>query len=233
MKQQSVINEKLKIAGREIEVIIRHSVKAKHMQLQINNSGILNIVVPRGRRLSEAREFLNSKIKWLTGNIHLIDRRRETKYYIFGEAVTVEHSTDMFIKNHLIKYDINDKKLLIKSPLNSREETYPLFEQYLIKRANRYLTERARALAKSYQFFPSKIVIRNQKTRWGSCSSSGTISLNYNLVKFRPEVIDYLIIHELCHLRQMNHSSKFWKEVERYVPNFRELRQELKSAKFH
>ena len=72
-----------------------------------------------------------------------------------------------------------------------------------------------------------KIGIRGQYTRWGSCSSKGNLSFNYTLLQFREEVIDYVIIHELCHLKEMNHSKRFWKLVGKLCPDYKNLRKEL------
>ena len=72
------------------------------------------------------------------------------------------------------------------------------------------------------------ITIRNQRTRWGSCSSKGILNFRWLLMLTKPEVIDYVVVHELCHRKEMNHSSKFWAEVERILPNYRESRRWLK-----
>lgn len=74
-------------------------------------------------------------------------------------------------------------------------------------------------------FQPSKLTIRNQKTKWGSCSSRGTLSLNWRLIKCPTEIMDYIIIHELCHLRHLNHSRAFWDTVETYYPNVTSARK--------
>lgn len=74
-----------------------------------------------------------------------------------------------------------------------------------------------------------RITIRHQKTRWGSCSQAGNLNFNCMLIATTPEILDYVVVHELCHRKQMNHSPQFWAEVEKVIPNYRELREELKS----
>ena len=73
-----------------------------------------------------------------------------------------------------------------------------------------------------------RITIRRQRSRWGSCSGKGSLSFNCLLMLTPPEVLDYVVVHELCHRKQMNHSAAFWAEVERILPNYRESRQWLK-----
>ena len=88
------------------------------------------------------------------------------------------------------------------------------------KLASRELPARALELATQHGLVFSKVTVRNQRTRWGSCSVKGAISLNWRLVQTPESVRDYIILHELAHLRQMNHSTRFWREVARICPDY-------------
>jgi predicted metal-dependent hydrolase len=97
------------------------------------------------------------------------------------------------------------------------------------QRALVLVRERLPVLNNRYGFSYKRISIRNQKTRWGSCSKRGCLSFNYRIALLRPELADYLLVHELCHLKEMNHSIRFWTLVAKSLPNFRALRRELRA----
>lgn len=80
-----------------------------------------------------------------------------------------------------------------------------------------------------YNFKYNKITIRNQISRWGSCSKKGNLNFNYRIALLKPELADYIVVHELCHLGEFNHSKNFWDLVEKTLPDWRKLRSELKS----
>lgn len=96
---------------------------------------------------------------------------------------------------------------------------------YLIE-AEKLIPERIKIWAEKMQLYPSKITLRNQKSRWGSCSSRGSISINWRLMAAPLEILDYVLVHELSHLQYMNHSKKFWDLVEAHYPLY------LKSEKW-
>lgn len=105
----------------------------------------------------------------------------------------------------------------------SKEEIRQLASQALT-----VIPVRAEYYARKLEVTYGRITIRSQKTRWGSCSSKGNLNFNCLLMLTPPEVIDYVVVHELCHLREMNHSKRFWKEVEQILPDYRKQRQWLK-----
>jgi predicted metal-dependent hydrolase len=101
-------------------------------------------------------------------------------------------------------------------------------ERALRQQAARELPERLGALAAQHGFTVKAVSVRGQRTRWGSCSPSGRISLNWRLVQLPASVADYVLLHELAHLKHLNHSARFWREVERICPWHREARAWLR-----
>jgi hypothetical protein len=104
----------------------------------------------------------------------------------------------------------------------------PVLENRLQHLAKTELVIRAQQLAAAHHLEVKRVAVRNQKSRWGSCSFNGTISLNWRLIQLPADVRDYIIIHELMHLRELNHSPRFWAEVEKVCPNYRTAEEWLK-----
>lgn len=99
--------------------------------------------------------------------------------------------------------------------------------------ARKLVTERLEHWNKQYKFKYGRVSIRNQRSRWGSCSSKGNLNFNFRIVTLPPHLADYLIVHELCHLGQMNHSQKFWDLVGETLPNYIDLMQELRKIRMN
>ncbi len=103
-------------------------------------------------------------------------------------------------------------------------------KEYLAQKEKaRSLVERKVNLFNQFYNFPvQKIFIRNQKTRWGSCSSKGNLNFNYKMINLPDKLSEYIVVHELCHLKELNHSKKFWDLVNQTIPDYQERRKELK-----
>jgi len=112
-------------------------------------------------------------------------------------------------------------------PTNSRKD----LEKYRTQ-ASELATSRLEIFNTTYGFTYGKISIRNTKSRWGSCSKKGNLNFNYRIVFLPPHLADYLVVHELCHLGEFNHSQKFWNLVGQTIPDFKERRKELRRVKF-
>jgi predicted metal-dependent hydrolase len=101
-------------------------------------------------------------------------------------------------------------------------------ESHLWSLAAQELPPRVFEYAAMHQLPVRRVTVRNQRTRWGSCSRRGTVSLNWRLIQTPPQVQDYIVLHELCHLREMNHSERYWREVARVCPDFETAEHWLK-----
>ena len=128
----------------------------------------------------------------------------------FKSALEFVRVKKPWIKKHLAKIEGYEKE---KKAFND------IFLSIDRMEALKKIISRLHQLAKQYGFTYNRVSIRNQRTRWGSCSGKGNISLNIKLVALPPELFDYVILHELVHTRIHNHSRKFWKELDKYVEN--------------
>lgn len=99
------------------------------------------------------------------------------------------------------------------------------------EKARKIITQKTKEISEKLNLKFSKIRIGNQKSRWGSCSKSGTLSFNYKLIYLPENLIDYIIVHEVCHLKELNHSHRFWSLVDSSFPNRKEVRKQFKKYK--
>lgn len=119
-------------------------------------------------------------------------------------------------------------------PVPSPGENRPLSDfrrSYYMESARKIFKRKTAAYAQKMSVTYGRITIREQKTRWGSCSSKGNLNFNWKLVLLAPELLDYVVVHELAHRREMNHSKNFWKIVEAELPDYRERRRRLKECR--
>lgn len=195
------------------------------MRLQISRGSNLELVLPRGYELSDAEKFIKQKSGWISKHLRPKEKKDE-KFLLFGMEIKIVQAYELFTRQHKLSFEKNE--LRIVSPEGSRIDLSKLYNIWLRNFAKRYLPERTNDLADKYGFKINKVTVRNQKTRWGSCSVRGNLSFNFNLVQYKKEIIDYVILHELCHLKEMNHSKKFWLLVEKICPDYKILRKELK-----
>lgn len=126
---------------------------------------------------------------------------------------------ESWIQNHI---DRLKKEKTVPVDRLSDEDIYRLADQALT-----VIPPRVKYFAGKMGVRYGRITIRNQKTRWGSCSSRGNLNFNCLLMLTPPDVLDYVVVHELCHLKEMNHSPRFWAEVEKVLPDYREPKKWL------
>lgn len=213
----------IEVGSKELTYRYRFSKKAKYLQLRISRQQ-LELVIPHRISFAEGERFLTGKLDWVSSHAHLFHSVK--KHYLFGKEITLRLRPDLFLEKYRVSFQ--NEVLVFTVPQKNSYSAEELYEKYLRHVAKKYLIQRGSELSAKFGFSVKRFSVRGQKTRWGSCSRRGNISLNYNLLKFRKEVIDYVIVHELCHLRQLNHSRKFWNEVAQILPQYKSLKKELK-----
>ena len=147
--------------------------------------------------------------------------------WVFVEQFLTEKENwiiNKYRKQHQRIKELNTWK--IENGLSEQQEI-ALVKRYR-EAAKEYIPKRAAYYREQTGGTYERISIREQKTRWGSCSSRGTLSFNWRLMLAPPRVLDYVVVHELCHLKHMNHSKAFWNAVEEVIPDYRECRKWLR-----
>ena len=116
-------------------------------------------------------------------------------------------------------------KLIIRKRRTSVVE-YRKLKQF----ARGFVKEKIVQLNQFYNFSFNRISIKNHKSRWGSCSKKGNLNFNYKIIHLSVELAEYIVVHELCHLKELNHSSRFWDLVAKAIPDYKERRRKLKAV---
>ncbi len=219
--------DSLMIGGRAVPLAFVRNPRARRYVLRLRPDSSARVTIPRGGSLAEARRFTERHLSWLERELHRLAAEpacpREwtigTQIYFRGELTTISAGCNG--ESHLIRFG---DRFLAPGAANLR----PAIERHLWKLATAELPLRLVELAALHQLPVRRVSVRNQRSRWGSCSRTGTISLNWRLIQVPPSVRDYILLHELMHLRQMNHSARFWREVARVCPDYRTAESWLK-----
>jgi len=220
-----IIDDKIKIKDYLIPFKIRLNIRAKYLRMKFHSDGTLLITLPSVKLQNKVAEFIGSHSGWILEK-YLKFIQRKTFFTLFGKEIVIDRQYELFSSSHKINYA--NGRLRIISPQGSDISTYDIYSAWLKHFAKKHLVARTIELSKKFGFHPNRITVRGQSSRWGSCSRKGNISLNYNLLKFDKEMIDYVIIHELCHLKHLNHSIEFWKEVESILPLYKTIVRKFK-----
>lgn len=214
--------------------LVRHAA-AKYIRLRMQPSGELTVTIPRFAGVKQAERLVDESRE----DIRAWRQKLAANQSVFQHGDKVGQSHTVFftaIDTASVKISTRDLTLQVEYPKhlapNSstiQDALKPYVEKALQKEARAYLPRRLRYLADAHGFSYERVRFGTQKGRWGSCSSRGTISLNVGLMMLDHELIDYVLIHELCHTKQMNHSAQFWSLVESCLPDYKLRRKTLKS----
>lgn len=210
--------DRLQIGARTVPLlIVRHS-RARRYLLRLCPNGTARVTLPRGGTVDEARRFAERNHDWLERQFQKLEARPDrpddwqigSEILFRGETVRIQSDEPGQIRLGGETLGVADTGANLR----------PVIEKRLRLMAARELPGQVRILSGLHRLKVNRVTVRNQRSRWGSCSRAGNISLNWRLILLPDFVRDYIILHELAHLRQMNHSTRFWQEVERLCPGY-------------
>jgi len=211
---------------------VRISRRARRLSMRVFPGGRVEVVVPPGVGIPTIERFVARHRDWAERHSreyallapHGHSRRPESiELALPGRRWNVEYHAAGRASVH----DAGDGVLQVRTTGPSDRHVSAALLRWLAGVAAAELGPRLDALSAELAIDYAKLHLRRQRTRWGSCSAAGTISLNVCLLFQRPAVVRYLMVHELCHRRHMNHSDRYWRLVESYEPHWRALDAEL------
>lgn len=217
--------EMLLVNGREIPVAVVRSRRARRYVLRLRADGLARLTIPRSGSARGAWEFAQRQEAWLERQLqHFAARPVRPKEWQAG--------TEILFRGERVRIELTGNAVQLRDEIipltDAAGDLRPLIERHLRKLAAKELPARTFEFAALHQLSVRRVTVRAQRSRWGSCSFKNVISLNWRLIQTPPFVRDYIILHELMHLRQMNHSARFWKEVEGVCPEYKTAKLWLK-----
>jgi hypothetical protein len=216
---------------------LRRSGRARRMRIELRPDSSLLIVVPRGTREDQWLAFVLGKRDWIIRS--LADMRSSCParpgvdtglpaiidLLYTGQALTVSYG-----QKSRKRLEAEDTGISIYTSGNHEQQASELLVSWLKARARDVFTDRLNTIASETGLEWNRLCIRGQRTRWGSCSAKKNISLNYKLLFLPAHLTDHVLLHELAHTRELNHSNRFWELMQRHDASCQEHRNELKLA---
>jgi len=198
-----------------IEVGTRYSNKTKRTKIKISYTGEAELVIPQRVGITKAKEFLLTNLAWVVRKIEATKNVKapHNQIPIFGEPHEIEHTEsddNLFVRS-------SDGKIFVSCPHAMQKQ---MITEYLKDVCSCEIKRLVKEISKDHRFHVNKIQIKDHKSKWGSCSSKQNLSFNWKLVFAPHHVVRYLVVHELCHLKEMNHSKRFWNLVGKVDPSY-------------
>lgn len=208
----------------------------KTLSIHIGGQGEVIVKAPRYVKRDEISRMVLQKAGWIREKQALFERAQSLKVvHRFAQGEPFLYLGKSYPLH--INYDTNVRRVCVSLGPDSLTVQTPVIDEKTMKSAVllwyrenglKLMRQRADYYGKILGELPGQVFVREQKSRWGSCNSKREIRLNWKLIMAPPKILDYVVIHELCHLKEMNHSAAFWKLVEGLCPEYKECRKWLK-----
>ena len=222
--------------GQTISYIVKRSARAQHVRLEVREESGLTVVIPKSYKPDRLPSLLKEKGRWILdklakyGQVQGVSAQRVLKS---GDIVTYfGRDLEVVIRHNHGDTDsvkLEQNRLMVSLRLSANSRLNLVLEQWYRVQAAKLMNKTADMLSAKLGITYNRLTIRGQKSRWGSCSSKGNLSFNWKLIMAPEPVINYVIIHELAHLKEMNHTKRFWELVTEHCPRWREHKKWLKN----
>jgi predicted metal-dependent hydrolase len=220
------------IAGKSVPYKIRVSTRATRLRITVSTKGV-TVTLPKGVPQREAERFLQQNAVWLNAQLarsaKLINPSTLPADVMLwhGEAVQLQRIEEVDRKSR-IRVEPTKGRLRVYMPAGSKASTRLAAEAWMRVNSRAEIEQVVQEQARRMKAKPKAISIRDQRTRWGSCSSQGNLAFNWRLVMAPPAILEYVVIHELAHMFELNHSSDFWDIVAEFCPDYKKARTWLR-----
>ncbi len=220
--------------GFDFPVEVIRTPRKRSAAIQVS-SGVVSVRVPQSLSDKRIQDLIQKRSVWIKRKIkEQADRpTSKPKEYVSGESFSYLGKTHRLkvVDGAEPSLKMKGGRLVASVPKDAKNRkslVESLVTDWYQSHADQKLREKVKRFAPIVGVEPRSIAVKAYKARWGSCTSSGDISFNWKIIEAPHRVVDYVVIHELCHMLEHNHSPKYWKHVERYVPDWQSCRHWLK-----
>ena len=216
------------------EYRVRVSARARHVRLQISESNGLLVIIPKGFNRRHIAGILRERREWIEKSSAKLAKLPPRDSFSLPESLLITATGKdwrlEYIQGKSLSVSIRKKDentLVIRGNISDQLACKQALQRWLARHAREILVPWLEALSHEHELPFKKTTVRTQKTRWASCSSRGTISINTQLLFLDKQQVDYVFLHELCHTVHMNHSPKFWALLEKLMPDYKNHHHEI------
>ena len=214
------------MSGTRVPFTVRKNIRARRVWIKMEDHSGLVLVLPRWASPSKASEFMKLHQDWVLKRWNEREERLAKASPPMGTGRTVVYRgrpLSIRVRNCACAaptVEWHRDHLLVQVPHHEESPLSEILETSFREKAKEIFTRRVESLSGHLELYPKAIQVRDQKTRWGACTGRGTLTFNWRLILAPPPVLDYVVIHELCHLRHANHGRRFWELVGSVCPSF-------------
>ena len=234
-------NDSIEALNRRIDYEIVFSRKRKRAEIAVRPDLKVEFRAPYGLSPETIKEMVRRKAGWICKKLESFEANKlpdQKKQYLEGEIYLFlgrEYPLKIMALDSIKKpfTTLKDSELMVTVPVKTSEGLSPLLLKKAIwdfysERAEEEVSDILRDYSKKLGISPPPFKVKYQKRRWGSCSADNVIRINFQLIMAPPEQLEYVVVHELCHIKEKNHSARFWRLVEKLMPAYAIHRRDLK-----